>query len=117
MFTRKLITAIAAALTCGILALAGPAVAAPNDDAYGGVGSQEQAAAGGGGGDDGGNGGEAAGNAGEAAGNEPVTASGSDNSGDLPFTGFQLGIALTVGVALVGTGLVLRRTARGGAQA
>ena len=59
MFTRKLITAIAAALTCGILALAGPAVAAPNDDAYGGVGSQEQAAAGGGGGgDEGGNGGE-----------------------------------------------------------
>jgi hypothetical protein len=115
MFTRKLITAIAAALTCGALALAGPAVGAPNDDAYGGVGSQEQAAAGGGGGsDDGGNGGEPVGN---GAGSNPVTASGSDDSGNLPFTGFQLGIALTFGVALVGTGLVLRRSARGGAEA
>jgi hypothetical protein len=35
------------------------------------------------------------------------------SSGALPFTGFELGIALAAGLALVGTGLVLRRASRG----
>ena len=33
--------------------------------------------------------------------------------GALPFTGFQAGIALLIGGALAGTGLAIRRTARG----
>ena len=32
--------------------------------------------------------------------------------GDLPFTGFDAGIAALIGATLLGTGLVLRRTAR-----
>jgi hypothetical protein len=34
--------------------------------------------------------------------------------GDLPFTGLDLGIVALMGAALVGTGLVLRRTTRRG---
>lgn len=36
------------------------------------------------------------------------------NEGDLPFTGLDLGIILGMGVVLLGTGLVLRRTAARG---
>ena len=41
--------------------------------------------------------------------NEPRAA---DNSGNLPFTGLDLGIAGAMGLTLLGTGLVIRRTAR-----
>jgi hypothetical protein len=35
-----------------------------------------------------------------------------DSGGSLPFTGFELGIAAALGVALAGTGLALRRVTR-----
>jgi hypothetical protein len=35
-----------------------------------------------------------------------------DSGGSLPFTGFELGIAAALGVALAGTGVALRRATR-----
>jgi hypothetical protein len=42
----------------------------------------------------------------------PATPPQTQREGDLPFTGFDLGIVALMGVALLGTGLVLRRSTR-----
>jgi len=68
----------------------------PTGDAYGGLAGVAQ-----GGGDNSGGG-----------------PSASADTGSLPFTGLELGVFAIAGVALLGTGLVLRRSVRsGGAQA
>jgi hypothetical protein len=41
-----------------------------------------------------------------------VQAGTTDTGGSLPFTGFELGIAAALGVALAGTGFALRRVTR-----
>lgn len=43
------------------------------------------------------------------AGTAAVASTGSSSSSTLPFTGFELGLMLVAGVALLGTGFVLRR--------
>ncbi len=120
MLRTRLITLVGAALACALLAFAGVASAqeAPSDDAYGGQAAQEQSAVSAGGPGGGGGGGVAgsedrSGNGtGGGSGSEPVAVDNSGSGDSLPFTGFQLGMALALGVALAGTGLVLRRTAR-----
>ena len=73
----------------------------PTSDAYGGeAGSVAGLEQGGGGGDT---------PTGGGGGNEPTTTSG---DGDLPFTGFQIGLALALGAGLVGTGVAMRRGVR-----
>ena len=42
----------------------------------------------------------------------PTTPPPEQREGDLPFTGFDLGIVALMGAALLGTGLVLRRSTR-----
>ena len=39
-------------------------------------------------------------------------AAAADTSGQLPFTGLELGVFAVIGAGLLGTGLVLRRTLR-----
>ena len=58
--------------------------------------------------EEGGNGTNGGGNGGGGS-NEPRAA---DDAGNLPFTGLDLGIAAAMGLTLLGTGLVIRRTAR-----
>jgi hypothetical protein len=83
---------------------AGPAFAqTPTGDTYGGLAGVAQGPAGGSGGNSGGGGGQAA--------------TAADTSGQLPFTGLQLGVFAVVGAGLLGTGLLLRRTMRTDAQA
>jgi len=74
----------------------------PTGDAYGGVAGLQQGSSGGGGG-----GGEA----------PAQPASQPQGGGNLPFTGFELGMAALMGAGLLGTGLVLRRTLRSDARA
>ena len=50
--------------------------------------------------------------AGEAVAGQVVNQSAGDNGGALPFTGWDLGIVLALGLALAGTGLAVRRAAR-----
>jgi hypothetical protein len=47
---------------------------------------------------------------------EVVSESAGGNGGALPFTGWDLGIVLALGLALAGTGLVVRRAARSSAD-
>jgi hypothetical protein len=85
---RKFASALLALVVMGALAFSSVAIAAdPAENAYGGLANEQQAAA-----------------------EQNVAAA--QSGGTLPFTGFQLGIALVAGVALVGTGLVLRRASR-----
>jgi hypothetical protein len=108
MRTRLIAFLSALALT---LALAAPAMAqtdSPTADAYQGV-AGEEVAGGGGSGGGGGGGGEVAGETAVAA-QETTTAESSGKT--LPFTGAELGIFALVGAALLGTGLVVRHTAR-----
>jgi hypothetical protein len=53
-----------------------------------------------------------AGGAGQGQSGERGETTRSADSGSLPFTGLGLGIVLLMGAVLVGTGVVLRRTAR-----
>ncbi len=69
----------------------------PTGDAYGGLAGISQGPAGG-------NGGEQA--------TSPAATTAADTSGELPFTGLELGVFAIVGAGLLGTGLVLRRTLR-----
>jgi hypothetical protein len=79
------------------LMLAGTAYAeTPTGDTYGGLAGIAQ-------GPSGGDNAEEPAVAAEAA---------ADTSGELPFTGLQLGVFAVVGAGLLGTGLILRRTAR-----
>ena len=85
----KFASAVAALVTVAVLAFSSFALAAdPAEIAYGGEANQQQAAV------------------------ESGTQTAS-SGGTLPFTGFQLGIALVAGVALVATGLALHRASRG----
>jgi hypothetical protein len=93
--TSRTIAVVAAALACIVLACASVAAAqTPSEDTYGGLANQQQGAV--------------SPDTNSAAGTTQTA-----SSGTLPFTGFELGIALVAGVALVGTGLVLRRASRG----
>lgn len=93
---RRITAFIAVALLS--LAIASPAFGqSATEDAYGGtVGSQQF-------------------NGGDGDGSSPVlvaeTSPSTDSSGSLPFTGLDLGWILVAGVVLIGTGLVVRRTA------
>jgi len=49
---------------------------------------------------------------GEIQSEEPTPPPTTQREGDLPFTGFDLGIVAIMGVALLGTGIVLRRSTR-----
>jgi hypothetical protein len=97
-----------------LLAFAAPA-SAQTSDAYGGEAGVEQVVGGGGG--EGGTpeGSPSATNSG--TGGETRSVSADDQSGSLPFTGFQAGMVALLGLALVGTGLAARRVSRTGAQA
>jgi hypothetical protein len=77
------------------LMVAGPAMGqTPTGDTYGGLAGIAQ-----GPGDTGG------------------SAAAADTGGELPFTGLELGVFAVIGAALLGTGLVLRRTVRSNPQA
>lgn len=95
MLSTRFTAAFAVVLASVMLAFSGLAVAqTPSDDAYSGLAAEQQAAAGGGDDDD---------TAGTVAAAE---------EGSLPFTGFEVGIALLAGTALIGTGLLVRRASR-----
>ncbi len=98
MFVQTLRKILLLAVCVLALTVAAPAMAqTPTGDAYGGLAGVAQ-----GGGSDNDSGGPTA----------------SADSGSLPFTGLELGVFAIAGVALLGTGLVLRRSVRsGGAQA
>jgi hypothetical protein len=49
---------------------------------------------------------------GPTGGDEAAATAAADTSGQLPFTGLELGVFAVMGAALLGTGLVLRRTLR-----
>jgi hypothetical protein len=80
--------------TCVLaLMIAGTAYAqTPTGDTYGGLAGIAQGPSGG-----------------DTAGE---TAAAADTSGQLPFTGLELGVFAVIGAGLLGTGLVLRRTMR-----
>jgi hypothetical protein len=86
---------MAVALATVMLVFSGLAVAqTPSDDAYSGLAAEQQAAA--------------------VADDDDDEAVGTvDEGGSLPFTGFEVGIALMAGVALIGTGVLIRRASRG----
>ena len=95
MLSTRFVTAVAVALATVMLVFSGLAVAqTPSDDAYGGLAAEQQAAA--------------------VADDDDDDAVGTvDEGGSLPFTGFEVGIALMAGVALIGTGVLIRRASRG----
>lgn len=98
---RRITAFLAVALLA--LAVASPAFGqSATEDAYGGTAGTQQFGGGGGDGTGGGGGGEP----------EAVLASSStsSDSGSLPFTGLDLGLIAIAGAALVGTGLLVRRT-------
>jgi hypothetical protein len=77
------------------LSVAGPALAqTPTGDAYGGLAGVQQ---------------------GPGENGQPTAARA--EGGELPFTGFELGVIGLVGAGLLGTGLVMRRTLRSRGQA
>lgn len=92
----KKLFSLFAVVACLALVVAAPVMAqalSPTGDTYSGVAGQLQGG-GGSGGDDGAN---------------PVA---SDDTGNLPFTGFELSLAVALGAGLLGTGFVLRRGLR-----
>lgn len=98
---------ITAFLAVALLALAFASSAfgqSATEDAYGGTAGTQQFGGGGGNGTGGGGGGEP-----EAVMTSSSTSS-SSSSGSLPFTGLDLGLIALAGGALVGTGLLVRRT-------
>jgi len=93
----KIAASVAVLSTCLMLALGGTALAQsnPTQDAYSGTAGQQV----------------------EQVGSNPSpaptsAASGSSTVGVLPFTGMQLLLIAIAGSALIGTGLVLRRSVR-----
>lgn len=93
----KKLFSLFAVVACLALVVAAPVMAqalSPTGDTYSGVAGQLQGGGGGGGDDNGAN---------------PVA---SDDSGNLPFTGFELSLAVALGAGLLGTGFVLRRGLR-----
>jgi hypothetical protein len=91
---------ISAFLAVALLSLAftGSAFAqSATENAYSGIAGVQQFGGGGGGG---------------GAGGEEAVVSGTSSSGSLPFTGLDVGLIVLAGVALVGTGLVIRRVSQ-----
>ena len=91
------LSALLAALVLSV-GLAAPAFAQSVSDGYSEEGAviETQAGGGGGGGDD--------------SGTDPVSAS--DDSGNLPFTGLDLGLIAGSGILLLGAGVGMRRLTR-----
>lgn len=101
---KKTLTFLAAMAAIALIAT--PTVASavsPTADAYSGIAGQQQT--GGGGGTP-----SSPEPSGDVASN--VVSSPSSDAGSLPFTGFELTVALIVGAGLLGAGLLLRRTLR-----
>jgi hypothetical protein len=96
MLSTRFATVIAVALATVMLVFSGLAVAqTPSDDAYSGLAAEQQAAA-------------------VADDNDDDSVGAvADDGGSLPFTGFEIGIALLAGTALIGTGVLIRRASRG----
>jgi hypothetical protein len=97
MFVHKRLRKLALVASC-VLAfmMVGTAYAqTPTGDTYGGLAGVAQGPSGG------------------DTGGTPTAA---DTSGELPFTGLELGVFAVVGAGLLGTGLVLRRTMRSNPQ-
>jgi hypothetical protein len=97
---NKLITLFLVIFCVFALSFASGAIAqTPTSDTYNVVaGLQEESGGGGGGGN---------------APKQQAEAKG----GNLPFTGFEAGMAALIGIALIGTGLAVRRTVRSSAHA
>ena len=97
VFVHKRLLKLALVASCVLaLMMVGTAYAqTPTGDTYGGLAGVEQGPSGG---DTGG------------------TATAADTSGELPFTGLELGVFALVGAGLLGTGLALRRTVRSNQQ-
>lgn len=86
MRTKLMILIVA---SCALLAFTSPTMAqSPTEDAYGGL-------------------------AGTTQGGEPPATT-TSTSETLPFTGLELGFMALIGVGVAGTGIVIRRAARGG---
>ena len=99
---NKLITLCLVVFCVAALGFAGTAIAqTPTSDTYNIVAGLQEESGGGGGG----------GNA-PAQQQKPA-----EKGGNLPFTGFEAGMAALLGVALIGTGLAVRRTVRSSAHA
>ena len=94
MYVHKRLVKLTLMATCVLaLMIAGTAYAqTPTGDTYGGLAGIAQGPSGG-----------------DTAGE---TAAAADTSGELPFTGLELGVFAVIGAGLLGTGLVLRRTMR-----
>ena len=99
MHKRLLKLALVASCVLALMAAGTAFAQTPTGDTYGGLAGISQGSAGGGGG---------------GAGNNATAA---NTSGQLPFTGLELGVFALVGAGLIGTGLVLRRTLRSNPQA
>jgi hypothetical protein len=100
---NKLITLCLVVFCVAALGFAGTAIAqTPTSDTYNIVAGLQEESGGGGGG----------GNAPQQQQAQPA-----EKGGNLPFTGFEAGMAALLGVALIGTGLVVRRTVRSSAHA
>ncbi len=95
---RKLSLLLGTVVVCVMLATAGTALAqSPTQDAYGGEAATLQ---------------ETGGNGGDGEGPQAVPAREAGGGGELPFTGFQLGLALALGAGLVAAGVTVRRVSR-----
>ena len=100
-----------------MLVFAAPA-SAQTSDAYGGEAGIEQVSGSTGNGGGGGGSPEvtpSSNNSGSNGATQTVS-SNNDRGGSLPFTGFQAGLVALFGLALVGTGLAVRRVSRTGLQ-
>jgi hypothetical protein len=98
MFVHKRLLKLALVAGCVLaLMMTGTALAqTPTGDTYGGLAGVTQGPSGG-----------------NSGGGSPTAA---NTSGELPFTGLELGVFAIVGAGLLGTGLVLRRTMRSNPQ-
>jgi len=99
----KIAASVAVLSTCLMLALGGTALAQsnPTQDAYSGAAGEQTEQVGGN-----------PGNPSNPTPAPPSAASGSSTVGVLPFTGMQLLLIAVAGSALIGTGLLLRRSVR-----
>jgi hypothetical protein len=100
---NRLITLCLVVFCAAALGFAGSAMAqTPTGDTYNIVAGLQEESGGGGGG-----------------GNAPQQQQQQEQpkGGNLPFTGFEAGMAALLGIALIGTGLAVRRTVRSNAHA
>jgi len=119
---KKAFASLIAALGLTLAVAVGPAQAqTPTGDAYGGLGGQTEGPADSGPTDSGpadvaptdvAPTTETAAETEEGGEVVPVATTSNDDSGSLPFTGFEVSIAALIGLGLLGTGFMLRRTTR-----